>query len=116
MQNKGLVTVFAIVFGLVSLYQLSYTFIANKTENDAKAYAQSIFTADQPSERSAAEASYLDSVSGVNQMLGIDYKTANEKQLKKGLDLKGGVNVILQISVKDILVDLANNSKNGAFL
>ncbi len=116
MQNKGLITVFAIVFGLVSLYQLSYTFIANKTENDAKAYAQSLYTAEQPSERSDAEASYLDSISGLNQMLGIDYKTANEKQLKKGLDLKGGVNVILQISVKDILIDLANNSKNGAFL
>ena len=52
----------------------------------------------------------------MNQLLGIDYKTANEKQLKKGLDLKGGVNVILQISVKDILIDLANDSKNGAFL
>ncbi|MDC8005490.1 protein translocase subunit SecDF [Aureisphaera galaxeae] len=116
MQNKGLVTVFAIVFGLVSLYQLSYTFIASNTENNAKEYAQSLFGADQPDERSAAEANYLDSVSTETQMLGIDYKTANEKQLKKGLDLKGGVNVILQISVKDILIDLANNSKNGAFL
>ncbi|GAB5401176.1 MAG: protein translocase subunit SecDF [Aureisphaera sp.] len=116
MQNKGLVTVFAIVFGLVSLYQLSYTFIANKTESNAKEYAQSLYGADQPNERSAAEAGYLDSISTINQMLGIDYKTANEKQLKKGLDLKGGVNVILQISVKDILIDLANNSRNGAFI
>lgn len=116
MQNKGLVTVFAIVFGLVSLYQLSYTFIANNTEKNAKEYAQSIFGEDQPDERAAAEADYLDSVATVNQLLGIDYKTANEKQLKKGLDLKGGVNVILQISVKDILIDLANDSKNGAFL
>ena len=47
--------------------------------------------------------------------MGIDYNTAKEKELNKGLDLKGGINVILQVSVADILKGLANNSKDPAF-
>ena len=39
MQNKGLIKLFAILFGLVSLYQLSFTFLANKVEDDAETYA-----------------------------------------------------------------------------
>ncbi|NND63308.1 MAG: protein translocase subunit SecDF [Flavobacteriaceae bacterium] len=115
MQNKGLITVFAILFGLVSLYQLSFTFITSSVEDDAKAYAKSIFDETQPKERAAAEAQYLDSIATETQFLGIDYKTAKEKELNKGLDLKGGINVILQVSVKDILKGLANNTKDPAF-
>lgn len=115
MQNKGLITVFAILFGLVSLYQLSFTFVANKVEDDAKAFATSKFDAAQPAERQAAEMQYLDSIATETQLLGIDYKTAKEKELNKGLDLKGGINVILQVSVKDILAGLANNTKDPAF-
>lgn len=115
MQNKGLITVFAILFGLVSLYQLSFTFITNNVEDKAKAYSKELYGADQPSERAAAEARYLDSVAGEVQVLGIDYKTAKDKELNKGLDLKGGINVILQVSVKDILRGLANNTKDPAF-
>lgn len=115
MQNKGLVTVFAILFGLVSLYQLSFTFIANKVEDNATAFANSAYTAEQSAERDLAERQYLDSVAGEPQFLGIDYKTAKEKELNKGLDLKGGINVILQVSVQDILRGLANNSKDPAF-
>ncbi|MFT7071879.1 protein translocase subunit SecDF [Patiriisocius sp. Uisw_017] len=115
MQNKGLIIVFAVLFGLVSLYQLSFTYLANNVEDDAAAYASSKFSKDQPSERAAAEVAYLDSVSNLPIMMGIDYKTAKEKELNKGLDLKGGINVILQISVKDILAGLANNTKDPAF-
>ncbi|MGJ8667417.1 MAG: protein translocase subunit SecDF [Patiriisocius sp.] len=115
MTNKGLITVFAVLFGLVSLYQLSYTYLANKVEDEAATYAQSKFSKDQPNERAAAEVAYLDSVAGNPIMMGIDYKTAKEKELNKGLDLKGGINVILQISVKDILKGLANNTKDPAF-
>ncbi|MEZ4858917.1 MAG: protein translocase subunit SecDF [Flavobacteriaceae bacterium] len=115
MQNKGLITVFAILFGLVSLYQLSFTFITNKVEDNAKAFATSKFDATQPAERATAEAKYLDSVATQAQFLGIDYKSAKEKELNKGLDLKGGINVILQVSVKDILAGLANNTKDPAF-
>jgi SecD/SecF fusion protein len=115
MQNKGLVTVFAILFGLVSLYQLSFTYIANKVEDEAKVYADSKFSENEPKERAAAEVRYLDSVSNESVFMGVDYKSAKEKELNKGLDLKGGINVILQISVKDILKGLANNSKDPAF-
>ncbi len=115
MQNKGLITVFAILFGLVSIYQLSFTFVANKVEDSAKEFANSKFSAEQPHERDEAEARYLDSVANQPVFLGIDYNTAKEKELNKGLDLKGGINVILEVSVKDILKGLANNTKDPAF-
>ena len=79
MQNKGLITVFAVLFGLVSLYQLSYTYIASNVEDDAKAYSHDLFTADQPNERATAYSDYLDSVTMDKQLFGIDYKTAKEK-------------------------------------
>lgn len=115
MQNKGLITLFAILFGLVSIYQLSFTFIAGKVEDDAKAFANSKYSESEPNLREEAEASYLDSVANIPVFLGIDYTDAKEKELNKGLDLKGGINVILQVSVKDILKGLANNTKDPAF-
>ena len=115
MQNKGLVVVFAVLFGLVSLYQLSFTYISNQVEDEAKAFAKSEYTEEQHKERAEAEARYLDSVALNPVMLGIDYQTAKEKELNKGLDLKGGINVILQVSVQDILKGLANNTKVPAF-
>ncbi|MDN3725475.1 protein translocase subunit SecDF [Aequorivita sp. SDUM287046] len=115
MQNKGLITVFAILFGLVSIYQLSFTYVANKVEDNAKEFANSKFPDTQPDERDSAENRYLDSVANQTVFLGIDYKTAKEKELNKGLDLKGGINVILEVSVKDILKGLANNTKDPAF-
>lgn len=115
MQNKGLITVFAVLFGLVSIYQLSFTFIASKVEGDAKEFAQSKYSENEPHEREAAQARYLDSVATNSVFLGIDYKSAKEKELNKGLDLKGGINVLLQVSVKDILKGLANHTKDPAF-
>ncbi|WP_127141270.1 protein translocase subunit SecDF [Flagellimonas marinaquae] len=118
MQNKGLIRLFAILFGLVSIYQLSYTFITNKLEGDAEAYAVSQISEaeeDYVAKREALEASYLDSISD-NTVLGYtSYGEAKTKELNKGLDLKGGINVTLQISVKDILKGLANNTKNPVF-
>ncbi|MCB0452153.1 MAG: protein translocase subunit SecDF [Aequorivita sp.] len=115
MQNKGLITVFAILFGLVSIYQLSFTYVANKVEDSAKEFANSKFSENEPHERDNAEARYLDSIGTQSVFLGIDYNTAKEKELNKGLDLKGGINVILEVSVKDILKGLANNTKDPAF-
>ena len=118
MQNKGLIRLFAILFGLVSIYQLSYTFIASKLEKDAEAYAISRISEaedDYVAKREALEASYLDSI-GDNTVLGFtSYEDAKKKELNKGLDLKGGINVTLQISVKDIMKGLANNTKNPVF-
>lgn len=119
MQNKGLIKVFAILFGLVSIYQLSFTYFATKTEGEAKEYAINKIPSseeDYVAKRDLAEKNYLDSIGSTPIMFGIDYNTAKEKELNKGLDLKGGINVILQISVRDILVGLSNNSRDPAFL
>ena len=117
MQNKGLVKLFALLFGLVSIYQLSFTFKANQVEKEAKIYAESKF---QDSEAiSEAEVRYLDSLSSKEVFdIGVasfTFKEVKEKSMNLGLDLKGGLNVILEISVKDILSGLANKSKDPAF-
>lgn len=118
MQNKGLIKLFAFLFGLVSIYQLSYTFIASKIEGDAEVHAKNMITEAEDnyvSKREALEVRYLDSVGG-NPILGYtSYDEAKKKELNKGLDLKGGINVTLQISVKDILKGLANNTKSPIF-
>jgi SecD/SecF fusion protein len=119
MQNKGLIKLFAFLFGIiVSIYQLSYTFITSKTEKDAKVFAANSIPESEEgyaAKRDALEAKYLDSI-GENSIMGYTtYDEAKKKELNKGLDLKGGINVTLQISVKDILKGLANNTKNPAF-
>lgn len=122
MQNKGLVTLFAILFGVVGIYQLSFTFVANKIEKEAVAHAASSIpqsTPDYVSKRKVREATYLDSLRDkrVYSLLitNFTYQEVKERELNKGLDLKGGINVILQISVKDLLKGLANNSQNPVF-
>ncbi|WP_163517522.1 protein translocase subunit SecDF [Gelidibacter japonicus] len=117
MQNKGLVKLFAVLFGLVSIYQLSFTFKANQIENRAEEIAA--LKTDDPELRADYEANYLDSIANQEVFnLGIANYTYNEvrdKAMNLGLDLKGGINVILEISVKDILKGLANNSKDPVF-
>ena len=119
MQNKGIIKLFAILFGLVSIYQLSFTFIANKVEDEAQAYANQKISEDREDYatlRDLEERRYLDSIGNEEVFAGITYNTAKAKELNKGLDLKGGINVILQISVKDILRELANGSQDPAFI
>ncbi|CAI8392450.1 protein translocase subunit SecDF [Flavobacteriaceae bacterium] len=122
MQNKGLVKLFALLFGLVSIYQLSFTFKANQIEDEAKQYAINKIAeteTDYDSKRSIERLNYLDSLKTQDVFnLGIatyNYDEVKEKAMNLGLDLKGGINVILQISVKDILVGLANESKDPNF-
>ena len=110
MQNKGLIKFFAILFAMVSIYQLSFTFVSSKIKNDAKTFAKG---------NPEKEVKYLDSIGKEKVFsLGFTSFTFNEvkdKQINKGLDLEGGINVILQISVKDVLKGLSNNSKNPIF-
>ena len=94
MQNKGLIKFFAIILAAVSIYQLSFTFASNKIQEDAKAFANG---------DSKKELAYLDSIGKEKVFLGYTYNQVRDKQINKGLDLEGGINVILQISVKDIL-------------
>jgi len=118
MQNNGLIKLFAFLFGIVSIYQLSFTFIASNQEAKAKSYAEATIAEDQPdfiALRENVEAEYLDSI-GSQSLYGFtSYNDAKGKELNKGLDLKGGINVILQISVHDILKGLADNTKNPIF-
>ena len=118
MQNKGLIRLFAILFGVVSIYQLSFTFITSKIEGDAERYASVNVEEgieDYITQRERVTAAYLDSVADLPVLGFTSYADAKNKELNKGLDLKGGINVTLQISVKDILKGLASDSKNPAF-
>lgn len=135
MQNKGIIKLFALLFGLVSIYQLSFTFKANQIEDAAKQAAVAKYdeTVDGYQDlRAQAEVRYLDSLKTekvqvsdnefesieVYNLLGVSQYTYTEVEnnaMKLGLDLKGGINAIIQISVKDILKGLANNSKDPVF-
>ena len=107
MQNRGLIKFFAIIFAVVSIYQLSFTFVANKIKGDAKEFAGG---------KPEKEVKYLDSIGKEKVFLNFfTYNDVKDKQINKGLDLEGGINVILQISVKDVLKGLANNSTNPVF-
>ncbi|MFZ4107188.1 protein translocase subunit SecDF, partial [Flavobacterium sp.] len=111
MQNKGLIKFFAILFALVSIYQLTFTFVSNGIQNDAKAFAKG---------NQQKEVDYLNDLKNKNvfSLFGLvdyTYSEVSGKQINKGLDLEGGINVILQISVKDVLKGLANDSKNPVF-
>jgi len=115
MQNKGLIRIFAIIFGALCLYYLSFTFISNKVEGEANDFAK-IEANENTDIEDEIELKYLDSVGNDPVALGISYNDAKEYALRKGLDLKGGINVIVQISIKDILRGLANNSEKTEFL
>ncbi|WP_298780140.1 protein translocase subunit SecDF [uncultured Polaribacter sp.] len=119
MQNKGLIKTFAILFGLVSLYQLSFTYFAGKVEDKAETYAISKASENNAREKASFEKKYLDSVANKDVIdLGITKYTFNdlkEKQMNLGLDLKGGFSGVLQVSVKEVLKSLSNDSKNEVF-
>jgi len=111
MQNKGAITIFAIVFAVASLFQLSFTWITNSIENDAIEYSGG---------NQDKKKAYLDSMSNVGVFnLGIKnytYRECQEREINLGLDLKGGMNVTLEVSVVDIIKSLSNNSKDTTFL
>ncbi|REG85307.1 protein translocase subunit SecDF [Winogradskyella sediminis] len=133
MQNKGLIKLFAILFGLVSIYQLSFTFKANQIEKEAEAAAIEKYAdteEDYQSKRNLEAIRYLDSLKTSKVKVGdtfepievynlgvaqYTYSDVENNAMNLGLDLKGGINVILQISVRDILKGLANNSKDPVF-
>jgi SecD/SecF fusion protein len=118
MQNNGLIKIFGILFGIVSIYQLSFTFISSSQEDKAKSFAINRVAEDQldyVTLREQIETNYLDSIGNLPIYGFTSYNDAKGKELNKGLDLKGGINVILQISVKDILKGLTDYSKNATF-
>ena len=104
MQNKGAIRFFTIVLALVSVYQLLFTVFSQKVERDAR----DIANGDVRIERS-----YLDSMKGevVYNVLfkKYTYQDCKEREVNLGLDLKGGMNVILEIAVEDIIRSLVAN-------
>ena len=119
MQNKGLIRLFAILFGLVSLYQLSFTYFTKNVEGQAKEYAISNGDKDDVKLQAKLERQYLDSVAKKEVVdVGIaqyTYDDIKEKEINLGLDLKGGINAILQVSVKEVLIALSNDSQSIVF-
>lgn len=119
MQNKGLIRLFAIVFSIVCLYQLSFTWFAKGVEKDAVIYAESKSTSNDSGELVKLEKDYLDSIANMPVVnLGFTeftYNEIKEKEINLGLDLKGGINATLEVSVRDILKGLSNQSKNPVF-
>ena len=110
MQNKAAIIILAIALGLVSLYQLSFTGATYKVKKEAKAYAKGDLE---------KETKYLDSLSMLPKekwsFLGSTFKECQKKELNLGLDLKGGMNVILEVSVEDILRALSNYNPDKTF-
>ena len=118
MHKNGLVKFTAILFTVISILQISYTYVVSKIEKDALNYSVNLISDDEKDfsmKRDQAQRTYLDSVADIRVFGITSYKDAKEKELNKGLDLKGGINVILQISVKDILKGLAENTNYTSF-
>ena len=112
MQSKGAIKLLAVLLALACIYQLSFTFKTRSVEKKAAEYAAQ-FPVGQQSE---AEQHYLDSVQNVGVYnLGFKkftYKECKEKELNLGLDLKGGMNVMLEVQVEDVVKALAGDSQN----
>jgi len=118
MQGNSLIKTFALLFGIVSIYQLSFTFISSGLETKAENAAISKISENEVGyiiKRSREEVKFLDSIGDLPVLLYSSYNDAKTKELNQGLDLKGGINVILQISIKDLLKGLSENSINTKF-
>ncbi|MED9995308.1 MAG: protein translocase subunit SecD, partial [Paludibacteraceae bacterium] len=106
MQNKGFVTLFAVLLGLVCCFYLSFNVVTSHYNDLAEQYANG---------DKMAEYHYLDSMATEKVWLGYTLKECRENELNLGLDLKGGMNVILEVSVPDIVRTLSGNSKDETF-
>ena len=145
MQNKGLIRFLAIAFLLVCLFQLSFSFATKKVENKAKAIAANYVESEQGqqdiadcvkrhgnSDMSAAELKnvtsivtdslravketyFLDSMANEKIWMGFTYRKCQAREINLGLDLKGGMNVMLEVSTVDVVKALANYTNDETF-
>ncbi|PTR01337.1 SecD/SecF fusion protein [Mucilaginibacter yixingensis] len=108
MQGKGVIKFFAIILAIACLYQLSFTWVTHNVESKAKAYANG---------NEDKEKAYLDSISNqpVYPIFKHDYTYCKNNELALGLDLKGGMNVTMQIALSDLIKSLSDNSTDPAF-
>ena len=106
MQNKGLVKTLAILLALICVFYLSFSFVVAHYDKQAKEYAAG---------DAAKEYFYVDSIATKKVWFGYTLKECREKQLNLGLDLKGGMNVIMEVSVPDILQALSGYNTSETF-
>ncbi len=111
MQNKGFIKFFAVALALAVIFQLSFTFVVKKVEKDARDYAQG-----DPQK----EYRYLDSIANepVYNFLWLKkytFRECQEKEINLGLDLKGGMNITLEVSLVDVLRSLAHYTDDSTF-
>ena len=128
MRNRGAIILLSVLLAIISLYYLSFTFVVNKVEGDAEEYAQAyvdngnygnLTDADRNVLIDKQKKAYLDSVDNqvVYRLLRkYTYKDCKERELNLGLDLKGGMNISLEISAEDVLMSLARDNNNPALL
>ncbi|MCR5821856.1 MAG: protein translocase subunit SecDF [Bacteroidales bacterium] len=135
MQNKGLIRFLAWSFALVCLFQLSFTFVTRNVESKAKKAAQAYTQTEQikkiamakahgnemdaqnfiDSLQTAREAHYLDSMASQKVYLGYTYRECQNREINLGLDLKGGMNVMLEVSTVDVVRALADHTDDTTF-
>lgn len=134
MQNKGLIRFLAWAFALVCLFQLSFTFVTSSVESKAKKTAENYIKSEQmrgfvsqrtdndvdaqilvDSLRNAREARYLDSMASEKVYLGYTYRQCQSREINLGLDLKGGMNVMLEVSTVDVVRALADHTEDPLF-
>ncbi|MCK4663913.1 MAG: protein translocase subunit SecDF [Bacteroidales bacterium] len=112
MRNKGAIRLFAILLALVCIYQMSFTWKTYKVNKDAEEYAQGDLV---------KENFYLDSMASevIYNFLWVrefTFRECKEREINLGLDLKGGMNVTLEVSVVDVIKALSNYSKDTTFI
>jgi SecD/SecF fusion protein len=116
MQNKGFVVVLTLIVTALCLYYLSFTFVSNRVQQEAIAYATDASGVIDLNKKQA----YLDSVwsKPVYNLFGAEftYKEVKDNELSRGLDLQGGMHVTLEVSPVDIIKGLSGNNKDSAFV
>jgi len=119
MQTKGFIVTIATALVLICIFYLSFSFVTSHYEGEAQATALKAAKITSPDmSNDAYRKAYNDYISGIEKKkvwLGYTYQEVREKQLGLGLDLKGGMNVTLQISVPDILKVLSGNNQDKKF-
>ncbi|MDY4942102.1 MAG: protein translocase subunit SecDF [Candidatus Limisoma sp.] len=115
MQSKGFIRVLTVLLVLVCVFYLSFSFVTSSIEKDAAAFAATKNSDENSQAYKDAYKMYLDSIGKEKVYLGYTYNEAREKQIGLGLDLKGGMNVTLQISVPDILRALSKENPDPKF-
>lgn len=139
MQNKGAIRLFAILLAAICIYYMSFTWVTNSVEGDARVYSEEYAlkadvqqaARERAGQNPAIESFYLDSVKTAVADKYLDsiktrpvydifitsftYEDCKEKEINLGLDLRGGMNVVLEVSVADVVKALSNYSDDESF-